>query len=131
MARVGVMNVTPLPGARDALAAARAAGYRAIVVTSKIRPLAVSTLEHAGLDVDAVHGDFWSAGKAAPLREADAMAYVGDHPHDMVAAARANAVAIAVASGSATADELYAAGAAVVLTSLEGFPAWLQATTFG
>ena len=125
MARIGVMNVHPLPGAAAALAAARQAGYDVLVVTSKIRPLAVSTLQHAGLDADAVHGDVFGVGKAGPLREHGATAYVGDHPADMHAATEAAAAAVGVTSGSSTADELKAAGAAVVLQSLEQFPRWL------
>lgn len=64
MARVGVMNVVPLPGAASAIAAARVHGRRVIVVTSKIRPLALATLHHAGLEADAVFGDLWAESKA-------------------------------------------------------------------
>jgi phosphoglycolate phosphatase len=125
MARVGVMNVAPLPGAADALEAARSAGYLLVVVTSKIEPLARETLRHAGLAVDLVFGDVWSTGKAGPLRAAGAVAYVGDHPADMRAAAGAGVPGVAVTSGSSTADELEAEGAAVVLDSLRGFAGWL------
>ena len=62
MARVGVTDVTPMPGAVDALAATREAGHRVLVVTAKIRQLAVETLRHAGLAVDVVVGDVWSDG---------------------------------------------------------------------
>jgi len=126
MARVGVMDVRPLPGAAEAIAAARMAGHDVLVVTSKIRPLAVATLQHAGLEVDAVHGDVYGVGKAIPLREHNAAIYVGDHPADMHAATEADAIAVGVTSGAPTADELTAAGAAVILTSLEQFPSWLD-----
>jgi phosphoglycolate phosphatase len=127
MALVGVMNVRPLPGAAAAVAAARQAGYNVLVVTSKIRPLAVATLQHAGLEADAVHGDAFGVGKAVPLREHHATAYVGDHPADMLAAAEAGVAAVGVTSGSSTADDLTGAGADVVLASLDDFPDWLRA----
>ena len=126
MARVGVMNVLPLPGAADAVEAARSLGHQVVVVTSKIRPLAVETLRHAGLAVDTVVGDVWSHGKAAPLRAAAAVAYVGDHPGDMRAAVDAGIPGVAVTSGSSTRAELAGAGATVVLGSLAEFPGWLQ-----
>jgi len=117
MAQIGVMDVEPLPGAVEAVDAARRAGYDVLVVTSKIRHLAVATLQHAGLEVDIVHGDAFGAGKAAPLREHNATAYVGDHAADMLAATVADVAAVGVTSGSATVDELTAAGADVVLAS--------------
>jgi len=126
MARVGVMDVAPMPGAEDALIAARAAGHRVLVVTAKIRPLAVETLRHAGLVVDVVVGNVWSDGKAAPLRDEAALAYVGDHPGDMLAAAAAGVPGVAVTSGASTAEELVSAGAAVVLESLHDFAGWLD-----
>jgi phosphoglycolate phosphatase len=54
------------------------------------------------------------------------VAYVGDHPGDMLAAAGAGVPGVAVTSGSSTADELMAAGATVVLESLRDFAAWLD-----
>jgi phosphoglycolate phosphatase len=125
MADVGVMNVTPLLGAADAINAVRARGYTVGVVTSKIQALAVATLHHAGLEADHIYGDVFGTGKAQPLRDSAAIAYVGDHPADMIAAARAHTMAIAVTSGSAGAEALQAAGADVVLTSLDDFPEWL------
>jgi len=126
MARIGVQNVSPLPGALAAVEAARRAGHRVVVVTSKIEPLAIATLENAGLGYDAVAGDVWSTGKAAPLRDADAIAYVGDHPGDMAAAIAAEATAVGVTSGASSAEELREAGAATVLASLAEFPHWLD-----
>jgi len=97
-----------------------------LVVTAKIRPLAVETLRHAGLVVDVVVGNVWSDGKAAPLRDEAALAYVGDHPGDMLAAAAAGVPGVAVTSGASTAEELVSAGAAVVLESLHDFAGWLD-----
>lgn len=127
MARVGVMNVAPLPGAHAALLAARAAGHSVVVITSKIERLALATLKHAGLDADSVFGDVWAEGKAQPLRDSHANVYIGDHPADMVAARLAGVVGIGVATGSATATDLSAAGATTVLETLEAFPDWLHA----
>ena len=126
MAEVGVANVDPLPGAQSALEAARAAGYQVVVVTSKIEPLAAATLRHAGLTVDRVFGNVWAEGKAAPLREAAAICFVGDHPADMLAARSASIAAFAVTSGASTRDDLVAAGADHVASSLSEFPHWLS-----
>jgi phosphoglycolate phosphatase len=125
MTHIGVMNVAPLPGAAEAVASARAHGLRVLVVTSKVRRLATATLDHAGLAVDHVVGDVWGADKASPLRAAAAIAFVGDHPADMVAAGRAGIAGIGVSTGSSSPAELAGAGAAVVLASLGELPALL------
>lgn len=129
MAAVGVMDVAPLPGAAEAIAAARHHGLDVAVVTSKIRHLAVATLQHAGLNADEVYGDFFGAAKAEPLRQTNAVAYVGDHPADILAAVKANVAGIGVTTGHSTKDELVDAGATTVLTSLEEVPDYLVATT--
>jgi phosphoglycolate phosphatase len=126
MARVGVMNVTALPGAAAAIAATRDHGLRVLVVTSKLRSLALDTLRYAGIAADVVVGEVWSGAKAGPLREHEAIAFVGDHPGDMVAAVTARVPGVGVTTGAADAGALRAAGAAVVLTSLEQFPGWLR-----
>ncbi|HET6815649.1 MAG TPA: HAD hydrolase-like protein [Mycobacteriales bacterium] len=127
MAKVGVMNVAPLPGAAAAIGAARAAGYGVLVVTAKIEPLAVATLANAGLYADKVFGNVWAEGKAEPLRSCKAVCYAGDHPGDMFAAARASVPSYGVTTGASTREELVAAGATHVSTSLESFPEWLRA----
>ena len=129
MAQVGVMNVAPLPGAADAIATARQCGLAVVVVTSKIRPLAVATLHHARLDVDEVYGDVFGPAKAGPLRESAALVYVGDHPADMLAAVEARVAGIGVTSGHSTKGELLDAGATTVLETLENFADYLVATT--
>jgi phosphoglycolate phosphatase-like HAD superfamily hydrolase len=128
MARVGVMNVRALPGAATAIAAVREHGLAVVVVTAKIRHLAESTLEYAGLTADEIYGNVWATEKAVPLREVKASAYVGDHPGDMVAAREAGVMGVGVTSGSSTVDELRVAGADVVLDSLGQFPDWLSRT---
>ncbi|MFS8199357.1 HAD family hydrolase [Streptomyces sp. CWNU-52B] len=114
-----------MPGAREAIAAVRAAGGRAIVVTAKYEPNAKLHLSHLGIDADAVIGDLWAERKAEALREHDAGVYVGDHTGDVRGARTARALSVAVATGPCDADELRAAGADVVLKDLLEFPDWL------
>ncbi|MEU9186916.1 haloacid dehalogenase-like hydrolase [Streptomyces sp. NPDC048484] len=120
--------IAPTPamaGAREAIAAVRAAGGRAIVVTAKYEPNAKLHLSHLGIDADAVIGDLWAERKAQALREYDADVYVGDHTGDVRGARTAEALSVAVATGPCDADELRAAGADVVLKDLLEFPDWL------
>jgi phosphoglycolate phosphatase len=112
-------------GAREAIAAVRAAGGRAIVVTAKYEPSAKLHVEHLGLAPDAVIGDLWAEQKAVALREHGASVYVGDHLGDVRGARTAGALSVAVATGPCSAAELTAAGADVVLADLTGFPDWL------
>lgn len=114
-----------LAGAREAIAAVRAAGGRAIVVTAKYEPSAKLHVEHLGLAPDAVIGDLWAEQKAVALREHGASVYVGDHLGDVRGARTAGALSVAVATGPCSAAELAAAGADVVLADLTGFPDWL------
>ncbi|MFJ2259735.1 HAD family hydrolase [Streptomyces sp. NPDC087844] len=122
--------IAPTPamaGAREAMAAVRAAGGRAIVVTAKYEPNAKLHLSHLGIDADAVIGDLWAERKAEALREYDAGVYVGDHTGDVRGARTAGALSVAVATGPCDAEELRAAGADVVLKDLLEFPSWLAA----
>ena len=115
---------TALPGAREALAAVRAAGERAVIITAK-HPVSVEpSLRAVGLDADEVFTFVHGPEKAAVLRRISAAAYVGDTPPDMAAAVQAGARAVGVATGSFDASDLERAGADVVLGSLEAFPAW-------
>ncbi|MFI1888933.1 HAD family hydrolase [Streptomyces jumonjinensis] len=115
-----------LPGARAAIAAVRAAGGRAIVVTAKHEPNAKLHLDHLGITPDAVIGWLWAEAKAEALREHGASVYVGDHIGDVRGAHTAGALALAVPTGPCTAGDLREAGADVVLDDLTGFPAWLR-----
>ncbi|MFI6008154.1 HAD family hydrolase [Streptomyces sp. NPDC051243] len=120
------ITATPaLPGAAEAVAAVRAAGCRAIVVTAKYEPNAKLHLEHLGIQPDAVIGNLWAEQKAAALREHDAAVYVGDHEGDVRAARAAGTLSVTVATGPFSAEQLGALGADVVLTDLTGFPGWL------
>ncbi|MFJ6074341.1 HAD family hydrolase [Streptomyces sp. NPDC093065] len=116
-----------LPGAREAVAAVREAGGRAVVVTAKYEPNAKLHLAHLGIEPDAVVGGLWAEQKAVALREHDADVYVGDHVGDVRGARAAGARSVAVASGPCDAAELRAAGADVVLAGLTDFPRWLAA----
>ena len=112
-----------LPGAREAMAAVRAAGARAIVITAKYELTARLSLDGVGLAPDELFADAHGPEKAAVLAGLEATAYVGDTPADMAAAVQARAHAIGVTTGSFAARELRAAGADLVLASLAEFPA--------
>ncbi len=114
-----------LPGAREALVAVRACGGRSVVVTAKYAPNAQLHLDHLGLGADAVEGWRWGEAKGEALLEHGASVYIGDHPADVAGARAAGAFAVGVATGGSSVEELTAAGADVVLTSLTDFPQWL------
>ena len=115
-----------LPGALEALAAVRAAGASAIVVTAKLEATARLSLDALGLVPDAVYGGVHGPEKATVLTSVGAAVYVGDTPADMAAAVTAGARPVGVATGSFTGDELRAAGAVNVLLSLRDFSALYQ-----
>jgi phosphoglycolate phosphatase len=120
-----------LPGAAQALAAVRAAGERAVILTAKHQVSAGPSLRAAGLTADELYTHVHGPEKAAVLRNLRATAYVGDSPPDMAAAASAGVPGVGVATGSFSATELYRAGADVVLDSLLGFPSWYSALATG
>jgi phosphoglycolate phosphatase len=113
-----------MTGAREAVAAVRAAGGRVVVVTAKHEPNAKLHLAHLGIEVDEVIGWLWAEAKAEALLEHRASVYVGDHLGDVRGARTARAMSVAVATGPVPAADLRAAGADVVLDDLTGFPAW-------
>jgi phosphoglycolate phosphatase len=119
-----IAPTVPLPGAFDAVAAVHERGARVLVVTAKRGDLARLHIEHLGLPVDEVVGLAWAEGKAAALRATRALGYVGDHVADMAAARAAGIPAVGVRTGPCPADELYAAGASLVLNELTEFRKW-------
>lgn len=121
----------PTPGAVAALSAVRAAGFRVVVVTSKLGRLARLHLDHLGMVADEVAGDLFAEGKAAALTEHGVRWYVGDHVGDMIAARTAGVPGIGVTTGPCSAEDLLAAGAAHVLPDLTGFPALLREIAVG
>ncbi|MFD4683063.1 HAD family hydrolase [Streptomyces sp. NPDC058461] len=124
---IAIAPTPALPGAREAVAAVRAAGGRAVVVTAKHEPNAKLHLAHLGIEPDAVVGDLWAEQKAVALRDQGARVYVGDHVGDVRGARTAGALSVAVPTGPCDAAELRAAGADVVLADLTAFPEWLAA----
>lgn len=113
-----------LPGAAPALAAVRATGTRAVVISAKFEPTVRATLDVLGLEADGIFGGLHGPEKGEVLAQLKAAAYVGDTPADMRAAVQAGAFGVGVATGSFSAAELAGAGAGVVLTALTEFPAW-------
>jgi phosphoglycolate phosphatase len=125
--RLAEQMTTALPGAHEALAAVRAAGERAVIITAK-HPVSVApSLRAAGIEADEVFTFVHGPEKAAVLSRLEATAYVGDSPPDMAAAVAAGARAVGVATGSFSRDDLARAGADVVLDSLLDFPGWYRA----
>jgi phosphoglycolate phosphatase len=120
---------TRLPGAAEALAAVRASGARAVVITAKYETTARLSLDSVGLTADDVFADAHGPQKAAVLTAIGAAVYVGDTPADILAAVSAGVHPVGVATGSFTAAELRAAGAADVLSSLTDFPALYREIT--
>ena len=125
-ARVAAGLTDVLPGAPGALAAVRAAGARAVVITAKYGVPARAALDGTGLTADDLFTDRHGPEKADVLTEIGAAVYVGDTPADMAAAKVAGAVGVGVATGSFGAESLMSAGADVVLPSLREFPAWYE-----
>ncbi len=122
---------TALAGARESVAAVRALGGRAIVVTAKNEAHAKLHLSYLGIEPDTVIGSLWAEAKGEALREQGAQVYVGDHTGDVRGARVAGALSLGVTTGPCDAAELRAAGADVVLEDLTGFPAWLAAFEAG
>ncbi|WP_030584390.1 HAD family hydrolase [Streptomyces anulatus] len=118
---------TALAGARESVAAVRALGGRAIVVTAKYAAHAKLHLTRLGIEPDTVVGGLWAEAKGEALREHGAQVYVGDHTGDVRGARVAGALSVAVTTGPCDATELRTAGAGVVLEDLTGFPVWLAA----
>jgi phosphoglycolate phosphatase len=124
---LAVPLTTLLPGARESLTAVKAAGARAVVITAKNVVPARQSLDALGLFPDELFTDAHGPEKATLLRQISAAVYVGDTPADMAAAVAAAAYPVGVATGSFSAAELTAAGAATVLLSLTEFPALYSA----
>jgi pyridinium-3,5-biscarboxylic acid mononucleotide sulfurtransferase len=123
---LAVTTVPVLAGAREAMAAVRRHGGTVVVVTGKYEPNARLHVEHLGLDVDHVVGWLWGPLKAEALRAHGATVYVGDHVGDVEGARAADALSVGVPTGPVSAEELWAAGADVVLDDLTAFPDWLD-----
>jgi phosphoglycolate phosphatase-like HAD superfamily hydrolase len=121
-----ITTVPALPGAHEAFEAVRAHGGRVLVVTGKYGPNAQLHLDHLGLEADHLESWVWGVGKAEVLRREGALAYVGDHVHDVEGARAADVLSVSVLTGGCTRAELEDAGTDVVLDDLSAFPAWLD-----
>jgi phosphoglycolate phosphatase len=124
--RLAEQETSALPGAREALAAVRAAGERVVIITAKHEVSVGPSLRAAGLTADELFTHVHGPEKAAVLRSLQAFAYVGDTPADVAAGISAGVRAVGVATGSFSQANLREAGAEVVLGSLEDFPRWYQ-----
>lgn len=122
---IAIDRVEVLPGAHDAIAAARERG-RTILITAKNTPSAQLHVDRLGLGIDEVFGRAWREGKADVLRSEGATVYVGDHVHDMEAAVSSAARGVGVTTGPCTAAELAAAGADHVIGSLTELAGWFD-----
>ncbi len=121
-----IAGTSLLPGARAAVDTVHRHGGRVVVVTAKYEPNARLHLDHLDIPVDDLVGWRWGPAKGAALAEHGATIYVGDHESDMVGAKAAGAVAVGVTTGPVSAADLTAAGADVVLASLDDFSSWLD-----
>jgi phosphoglycolate phosphatase len=119
---VAVPRTSPMPGAGAAVDAVRARGGRVIVVTAKNQRDAEATVRFLGLNVNAVAGGLYGAGKGSALKEFGATAYAGDHVADIDAARAADARSVAIATGPYDSEALRAYGADIVLPDLQRFP---------
>jgi uncharacterized protein len=117
----GAFLVEAMPGAREAVDAVHQLGGRVVVVTAKQPELAQINLDTLGLDVDALHGWLWGAGKGGALLSEGATVFVGDHPLDVDGARVAGAFAYGVRTGGSAPD-----AADLVADDLTGFPEWLD-----
>ncbi|MGH3168470.1 MAG: HAD family hydrolase [Trebonia sp.] len=118
-----------MPGAREAMAAVRAGGARAVVITAKYVVPARASLDGVGLVADDLYTEMHGPEKAAVLARIGARVYVGDTPADMAAARAAGVTAAGVTTGSFTESDLAEAGADVVFESLTRFPKWYTSLT--
>ncbi|KXP14372.1 hypothetical protein AXK60_00170 [Tsukamurella pseudospumae] len=106
---------TPVPvlsGARELLAAIRAADGRSIVVSAKQHAAAERAVADSGLEVDEVVGGHFGAAKGDALRRyPNVRGYLGDHVEDAAAARGAGCVFIGVTTGEFDGAALTQAGA--------------------
>ena len=115
-------------GRGRAVDAVRSRDGRVVIVTAKSESLAHRCLKTVGSKADAVVGHVYGDEKRDALMAHGASIYVGDTVTDVKSALDASATAVAVTTGPDDSPTLTAAGADVVLDSLEQFPEWLAST---
>jgi phosphoglycolate phosphatase len=116
-------------GARASVDAVRARAGRVLIVTAKSESLAHRCLKSVGIKADVVVGHVYGDEKRDALVEHGASIYVGDTTTDVKSALDASVTAVGVTTGPDDAGTLRAAGADVVLESLEQFAEWLATGT--
>ncbi|MGJ9422473.1 HAD family hydrolase [Aeromicrobium sp. CF3.5] len=115
-----VSRIEALPGARAAIDAVNRRG-RSLIISAKNTSNVQLHVDHLDLAAGGVFGGHWCEAKADVLRAEGATMYVGDHPHDMVAARTAGIIGVGVATGGTSTADLLAAGADIALDSLVDF----------
>lgn len=115
----GLDHLIANPGAVDLLASCAKRSWRSVLITSRRPKVAAAALEATGLHPDVVVGGVTGEEKAPAMREHGVSVYIGDHPLDMLGAAAAGVPAIGVLTGFHGEQELRAAGAALVVPTLE------------
>jgi len=121
----GLPHLRALPGATDLVSRIRAGGGRIIVITSRIPAIAHACLESCQLDVAAVVGGVSGEEKSPAMTAHGVDAYIGDHPLDMLGAARAGVPGVGVTTGAHDEAELHDAGATHVVSGLDVVVTWL------
>lgn len=115
-----VTRIEALPGAHAALDTTNERG-RSLIISAKNTSNVQLHVDHLGLTAGGVFGGHWREAKADVLLAEGARMYVGDHPHDMVAARTAGVIGVGVATGDTSTADLLAAGADLALASLRDF----------
>lgn len=115
-----VAQIEALSGAHAALDGTNERG-RSLIISAKNTSNVQLHVDHLGFAAGGVFGGYWREAKADVLLAEGATMYVGDHPHDMVAARTAGIVGVGVATGGTSTDDLLAAGADLALESLDDF----------
>lgn len=115
-------------GARESVQAVRGRGGRVLAITAKSESASWRCLGEVGIEVDAVVGYVHGDEKRDAIVAHNATIYVGDTIADVRAGVDAGVVAVGVATGMHDATQLAAAGATVVMQTLEEFPGWLAST---
>ncbi len=130
-------NPQPLPGAREFLNELDSAGLPWAIATSSLAAQTTTSVGALGIDRPPVIVDGTRVRRAKPApdlllaaatdlgREPGACWYIGDATWDMLAASRAGMVAIGVTTGAASADDLFGAGATMVVATLDEVRGWL------
>ena len=122
----GLALVRPLPGAAEALAAAREGDGDVVVITGWSTEIGRAVLSACGMPDLAVAGDLVGEFTAHTMVVHRVQVYVGDHRLGMVGARLADVYPVGLADTDRAADALRDAGAQCVLPHIEKFVSWYQ-----